>query len=388
MYTPQNVDVYLRAFSGFMAGITSSANTDVFAGDYASAGQMADAWSQALDIEWGSSQPTILEQWMIATVSEEIWSKRSPLPLPQGIKPGAYVQVALSVVARVQQGNAQVVAEGIDPNGGGTPGTGTVTSVSGGNGIKITGAPSVSPGVELDPTGAAQSDVWVYDTSGAQFDLRQLTEDDILPGFAISSFTGGSTVEVGATVTNPAFVAAYNSLPSSASITNSDAIDSPLVLISPFTNGTIVGAFTHAAQATVTVTLTALKGGVTKTANSNINFFPRTFGGVGTAGAVSAVAAGNNATLNGGLGTLTNEGLFSTIVGQVFGPFNPSTQNIYILCPHTGSPHTWKDQNGFSFAMNAPTTFAFTNQNGAVISYDLYQSTNVLGSSFTLTVVT
>ena len=167
---------------------------------------------------------------------------------------------------------------------GASSGVGTVTSVGGGNGIKITGVPTVNPGVELDPTGAAQSDVYVWDSGPAQFDLRQLTQDDILPGFAISSFTGGSTVEVGATVTNPAFNATYTSTPTtSAAITNTDAIDSPLALVNPYVTGTVVGAFTHAAQATVTFTLTAVSV-TTKTATQAINFFPRSFGGVGRRG--------------------------------------------------------------------------------------------------------
>ena len=267
-------------------------------------------------------------------------------------------------------------------------GSGSVTSVSGGNGIKITGVPTVTPGVELDPTGAAQSDVYVWDSGPATFDLRQLTQDDILPGFAISSFTGGSTVEVGATVTNPVFNATYTSTPTtSAAITNTDAIDSPLALVNPYVTGTVVGAFTHAAQATVTFTLTAVSV-TTKTATQAINFFPRSFGGVGAGGAVSATAAGNTAVLNGGLGTLANEGIAASVVGASFGPFSPAAQKIYFLCPHTGSPHTFKDQNGFAFSMLAPTTFAFTNQNGAVISMDLYESTNVLGTPFTITVVT
>jgi hypothetical protein len=92
--------------------------------------------------------------------------------------------------------------------------------------------------------------------------------------------------------------------------------------------------------------------------------------------------------LDAGHGTLASEGLFSSVVGQSFGPFVPSTQKIYVLTPHTATPHTFHDQNGFTFAMNAPTTFSFTNQLGVVLSMDLYESTNLLSSSFTITVVT
>jgi hypothetical protein len=116
-------------------------------------------------------------------------------------------------------------------------------------------------------------------------------------------------------------------------------------------------------------------------------YLERSFGGVGTAGATGATASGNNALLAGGIGTLTNQGLFSNIVGQMFGPFSPSTQKIYVLTPHTASPHVFHDQNGFPFAMNAPTNFTFVNQNSVSLSYDLYESTNLLSSTFTLTVI-
>lgn len=228
-----------------------------------------------------------------------------------------------------------------------------------------------------------ESDVIVWDTSGTPgWRIRQLTADDIAAGFSIESFTGGETVEVGATVTNPTFAASYSSLPTSAAITNTDGTDSPLTLTTPFTAGTVTGAFTHAAVAVVTFTLTAVQGGNTKTASQTLNFYSRAFAGIGTAGASSATASGTSAVLNGGDGTLPNAGLSASIVGETFGPFAPSTQKLYVLCPHTGSPHTWKDPaTGFAFAMNAPTTFSFTNVEGAALSYDLYESTNLLIAS-------
>jgi hypothetical protein len=264
---------------------------------------------------------------------------------------------------------------------------GTPGGPTGPTGPASTDAHSIWTVPILSNTTPGQSFVAVYDSGPGHYTIRQLTQDDILPGFSISSFSGGSTVEVGATVTNPAFTASYSSTPTSASISNTDGIDSPLVLTTPFTSGTVVGAFTHAASTSVVFTLSAVKS-VTKTATQNINFFPRTFGGVGNAGASSATASGNSAVLNAAAGTLGSEGLFSGIIGQSFGPFVPSTQKIYILTPHTATVHTFHDQNGFAFAFNAPTTFSFTNQLGAVLSMDLYESTNLLSSSFTLTVVT
>jgi len=242
--------------------------------------------------------------------------------------------------------------------------------------LENTGSAS-HPDIAVRPA-TVTGQVIVWDETGLDWVIRQLTADDILPGFSIASFAGGSTVEVGATVTNPAFTASYSSLPSSAAITNTDAIDSPLALVTPFAAGTVVGAFTHAVLAVVTFTLTAVKG-VTKTATQALNFYPRSFAGLAAAGAVSATAAGVTAVLNGGIGTLGNGGLAASPVGQTFGPFASASQKIDVLVPHTALAHTWKDPaTGFAFAMNAPTTFAFVNAQGASVSMDLYESTNIL----------
>src|SRR5208282_5487785 len=112
--------------------------------------------------------------------------------------------------------------------------------------------------VPVATTTPVQSAVPVFDTVPGKYDIRQLTQDDIAAGFAITSFAGGSTVETGATVTNPSFTASYSSLPTSAHITNTDGIDSPLALITPFTSGTVVGAFSHSSPANVVFTLTAV----------------------------------------------------------------------------------------------------------------------------------
>jgi hypothetical protein len=124
MYVPNNANVYLKAFAGFMAGITASATTDTTEADYSGYAQMADAWAQQLDTSWGVSAPTFLELDMIAEASEAVWAGRSPLPSDIALHPGSYTQVAEAVIARVLEGNAQVVSEGIDPNAGGGGGGG------------------------------------------------------------------------------------------------------------------------------------------------------------------------------------------------------------------------------------------------------------------------
>jgi hypothetical protein len=204
-------------------------------------------------------------------------------------------------------------------------------------------------------------------------------------GFSITSFTGGSTVEIGATVTNPTFTASYNSTPTSASITNTDNIDSPLVLTSPFTSGPVVGSFVQTTLTATTFTLTAIASS-TQTAAQAISWIPRSFGGVGNPGATSSVSASGNTAILSTSDVLANAGLASSDVGATYGPYTATSQNVYLLL--IGGSHTFKDPGtGFPFAFNAPTSVSFVNQNMVTVPMYLYQSTNTLTGNYSVLVV-
>lgn len=215
--------------------------------------------------------------------------------------------------------------------------------------------------------------------------FQRLTQDMILPGFSINSFTGGSVVEVGVSIVNPAFAATYSSTPTSANITNTDGINSPHSLSSPFTSGTIIGTFVHNVSTSITFTLNAFSGSINKSATSIINWFPRSFAGSGASGAVSATASGTSAILNGGAGTLSSAGLHSTDVGQTYS-VSPSGNYVYLFL--VGGSHIFKDTiSNFPFVMNTPTSVSFVNQNGATIAMFLYQSQNSLTGTFNIQIV-
>jgi hypothetical protein len=217
--------------------------------------------------------------------------------------------------------------------------------------------------------------------NGAAYSARQLSLDDLTPAFAINSFSGGQTVEIGASVVNPAFTASYSYPPNTAAITNTDNISSPTNLISPFTSGTIAGTFFKTTQTSTTFTLTATAA-TTKTATQTIAWSPRVFGGVGLAAATSATASGTNAILSGGSGTLSNAGLSNSQINQIFGPYSPANQKIYLLI--LGNSHTNIVDNltGFAMPFNTPTPVTFTNQNGSTVAMYLYESTNLLSGTF------
>lgn len=112
-YIPNNASIYLAAFSGCLSGLNQAG---------LEAAKIADAYAQELDTLWGVAGFTTLETTEIESLSESVWLFRSPLPASAAFTPSAYQAVASRVIALAQQGNAIVVAEGIDPNAGGSGG--------------------------------------------------------------------------------------------------------------------------------------------------------------------------------------------------------------------------------------------------------------------------
>jgi hypothetical protein len=199
--------------------------------------------------------------------------------------------------------------------------------------------------------------------------------------FSITSFTGGSTVELGYSVVNPSFAATYSVTPASANITNTESISSPTNLVTPFTSGTITGTFVHTSVETTTFTLAATQG-TTQTATQTISWQPSIFGGAGTAGATSTVTASGTTAVLSNSNVLPRTQLGAETVGETFGPYSPSGQVIYLLL--TGGSHTFTDAGtGFPMAFNAPLTVTFLNANSVTLTMYLYQSTNSLYGTYT-----
>jgi hypothetical protein len=199
--------------------------------------------------------------------------------------------------------------------------------------------------------------------------------------FSITSFTGGSLVELGTSVVNPVFNATYSTTPASAQITNTESIDSPLALSTPFTTGTVTGTFVHSSIATTTFTLSATQGS-TQTATQQIVWQPAIFGGVGAIGATSSVTASGTTAVLSTSDALPRTQLGAESVGESFGPYTCSGQCVYLLL--LGGSHTFIDAGtGFPFAFNAPISVSFVNAHGVTVSMWLYQSTNPLTGTFT-----
>ena len=367
-YTPLNQYVFQAALSGTFAGaIGTQPITSPTGSSYAEVALASLAFAEEVDTLWGASNIDIIEYGALINECSEYWYGR----VPASESPTSYFIIADAIIVAVKEVSAQALVAGYSaptypPGGGG----------GGGNATEFQGVP-------IDAGVPGESFVYVYSTVADAYVPRQLTADDIAPGFTIDSFSAsGGTVEVGASVVNPTVSASYSTTPASASVTNTASIDSPLTLTTPFTSGTFVGTFTSSVPATVDTTLTATSptSVVKQSTIAIVTFADRTFWGIGAGGAISATATGTEAVLNGGLGTLVDSQL--NLPTSFTGP-TPTNNFIYFLCPHTVTPHTFQDANGFAVPMGpgadgTPTTFSFTNANGAVLSMDLYQSTNAL----------
>lgn len=206
---------------------------------------------------------------------------------------------------------------------------------------------------------------------------RQLTADDILPGFTITSFNGAgsytSVKELGDTIVNPNFTASYNNLPISANIT--DGINPTLVLVTPFTAGTEPFTYVQSTpNATVTWTLHAT-GAVVRTANVGTTWEARVYYGIATPGTI------NSAFVTG----LPSSQLQTGATGLYAIGAGGGTKKAYLFFDASFTTPTIFKDNGTGFAV--PTTctasaVSVTNAFGVTRSYTECVSDNLLNAAF------
>jgi hypothetical protein len=241
-----------------------------------------------------------------------------------------------------------------------TGGSSTPTYLTAGSGITITGS----------------------GTSGSPYVISVYTPP---PSLTITSFTGGQTLEIGASVANPTFAASYSATPTSASIANTDGIGSPATCTTPFTSCVVSGTFSHNTNATTTFTLTASNGTSSPTATQQFQWLTRTFGGVGPDGATSTVTASGTTAVLSNSAVLATVNLGTSDIGNTYGPFTTSSNRVYLLLQ--GGAHTFIDPGtGFPFAMNSPVAVTFVNAQGVTVSMYLYESANDLIGTYSVKV--
>lgn len=225
--------------------------------------------------------------------------------------------------------------------------------------------------IPVDPTDPTEFQTLVYFNSGTKYIPTQLTQDMILPGFSVT-MGGGGTVEVGATVTTPAFTASYVSGPATNVILTDTEATPPKNVTSTPTSFTSDGTFQKTViSASVTFTTTAFKGSIQKTSQVSYTWLPRVYYGVATPAAYTeafiealptfALAAGRARTfsVNAGVG-----------------------QKIYYAYPATFGDGTFfvgGFEGGFT---KVASNVSVTNGFGVVLNYDVWESNNAnLGST-------
>jgi hypothetical protein len=402
-YTPTNVNIYTLAFDGAMAGMLTSvrAETSLAVGTYAYFTEVARAYAISWDEAWDSAAAIDeIQAGLCWQESMGFWGDGTRVPvqptigLPDpALNPASYTQIIDAMIVTITSQEDSFAADGITPLpwGGGSGGF-----VAGGD---LAGTPTVQrvEGINTMPLNTADtsptaSGVWVG--TGSELTYRQLTSDDIAPGLTVVLSGGGAgTFETGAvwtpgsTLSSAPACNAGGVTAATLNDTNSGSV-SRLGSANPFAPPS--PTYTESAQgASVGISLTMTKGGVTKTSNSITSTWTfRNYAGCDNDGTGSgATADGNNATLVGGVdtpGALIGQ-LGGGGVGTTFSLTPSGTQFGYYLCLTTASPHTFMS-GGFPFPMTrVATAFSFTNQFSAVGSFDLYVS-NALTIPYTVQV--
>jgi len=195
---------------------------------------------------------------------------------------------------------------------------------------------------------------------------RPIKDSYIVPAFAISSFSAvASVVEVGASVVQPDFTAAYNRTPDTATLDDDEGSTQKDVISTPtsfFSDETFQKTANNDA---VQFTLNADEAGDADSSNANISWQPRTYWGVGVDGLSTEAdieALANNALDN------NRQRTFSVTAG--------AGEHIYYSYPESYGAGTFfvgGFEGGFELVSDS---ISVTNAEGVTQDYRLYKSTN------------
>lgn len=204
---------------------------------------------------------------------------------------------------------------------------------------------------------------------------REITAADLAPTFNVV-LSGSQSLEVGATVTNPAFVASYTGGPAtSAQLTDNDG-HAAVILSAPYTNVTSPHAFSKSTNNASTVfTITSNKGAVQDTAQATFTWQPRAFWGA------SNVVVDTEAEVE----ALASSGLQSSRA-RTFTVTAGAGEYIWYAYPASYGDATFTVggfEGGFTLISS---TLSITNAFGVTQNYRLYRSVNPSLGATTVTV--
>jgi len=151
-YVPNNVLVYVAAYSGVISGFAASGRVilDPTVGDYGKNAVIAGAFAASFDTAWevnpDTDPPDTLQVFIIEKACKAVWESRDTELTTETLDPDSFTTICEAIIALIIAGEGYFTSQGITPPpwpGGG----GTVTSVSAGPGISITGDPTIDPTV-------------------------------------------------------------------------------------------------------------------------------------------------------------------------------------------------------------------------------------------------
>jgi hypothetical protein len=158
MYTPNNLCVYVYAICGYNAGLLASRNQPTAPNevDYADAADRADFFAQAIDTVWGTTSYTQADLLQIQSAAAALCtSGRSIVPGSAGLTANGYIDIATALIAGIQAGTAQIVSEGLNPDGcggGGGDKPFTAHTVTSGQTYNVS---STDTAIRFDTTGGS-----------------------------------------------------------------------------------------------------------------------------------------------------------------------------------------------------------------------------------------
>lgn len=266
-------------------------------------------------------------------------------------------------------------------------GSGAVVAVTGNDPIWVDNTDPANP--IIGPVASATVGAVII-SDGTLFSQRRITYDDIDPAFSITAFAAGfgTTKELGDTIINPGFTAAYNAAVVSATLDETET-PGPISLLTPFaafaygTPPLPARSYVKAViNATVTWTLAATKApsGPVKLSSIAAVWRARRFFGLSV-----LPGAYDEAFIEG----LASSGLAGGFSGVYALGSGGGTQRIYLCWPTAfGNPASIKDQGGFVFPMTkVATAVPVTNAFSVLVpgGYDVWES-GITVVPFTLTV--
>jgi len=115
MYTPNDINVFIAAFSGAMTGMGVSGRipTNNNSLNYTGLANIAGAWAESFDTEWGTTLPNQFDLACITQMSQDEWKCRTPLNISPFSTPSTYTQRVQALIAIIQAGNSFITTQNI-----------------------------------------------------------------------------------------------------------------------------------------------------------------------------------------------------------------------------------------------------------------------------------